>query len=760
MLWNGAGGGKVRAPGLTGDGSVMLPIGSIAGQPRFGGLPSQSALSLPQSGDSAAHRTAETMSTRPRLRLLITFVVFALGVSGTIGSPASAANAGQISGIINGSRLTLDLFLASGATPVASIRDHGGFAGIEGLEGDYAFNDVEPGVYHLRVTGATSLTHWHGGTSDRSTAANITVEPGGIATVNHDARLRPIFRASIGVPGVSYPSVTLLRLVGDELVETPRTMTWSSSTEVTIHPDAEGTFIASVRVWDNNGYPYYSGDVFNRSAASTLAGSSGVRVEFAIQAPRKATLGARLANVNGGSVYGRLSAFILEQGEIVPLTPRFSPSAAEPSSQISVPADLPVTLRAEPPSGSSDGFQPTWLGNVASPDLAAYRTLVANELRATDVIRMPGGRTAVGVMQDSAGISQPNAVVRAVDKSGQVVSEGVTDSDGEFELPHLPSQGRGDPFGIFISGEGFLSGYIADPLTDDPAEAAPMWLNATVNAITVTFSEERSIVAVNPPVLLGENVRGSRLTLSPGDWTNDPELSFKWWRTTAGVSGQTLVQEGPATDYDIGEDQPLGSTYRVEVLAQRAGYGSARVFAQTQLPLVAFAVIKPITYEGSLVPGQTLYAVPPEFNVNPESIEYIWSPTGSGATSYTLTTADVGMPVVLTAVGVRGSATAQSRYTSPGVVKAISRLVVKAKSPKPKRVKLRVRLLTPGAFNPGGFITISRGSKVVATSRVPTRGDLVELLRSPKGKRTFKVEYSGSPSALPSLSSVRVRVQR
>ncbi|MBO9522640.1 MAG: carboxypeptidase regulatory-like domain-containing protein [Nocardioidaceae bacterium] len=195
------------------------------------------------------------------------------------------------------------------------------------------------------------------------------------------------------------------------------------------------------------------------------------------------------------------------------------------------------------------------------------------------------------------------------------------------------------------------------------------------------------------------------------------------------------------------------------------GSGGARTGINAKLtnqlePRVAPAI------SGKPLVGQTLTASTGTWNVTANNdYLYQWyrgvTPVGTGA-SYKLTTADVGskISVKVTAWHFQMTGSASSAATAP--VKRPSVIGLTATSPKSRTVKLVVKVAGTGLANPGGTVTIKRGTTVVKSSVAVVNGvATITLAKQPAGARTYQAFYSGTSGVAAGVSPKRtVTVKR
>jgi hypothetical protein len=186
----------------------------------------------------------------------------------------------------------------------------------------------------------------------------------------------------------------------------------------------------------------------------------------------------------------------------------------------------------------------------------------------------------------------------------------------------------------------------------------------------------------SPPTISGAAQQGQTLTASPGSWSGTQPISYGYeWRRCDSAGGSCAAIAGAtASSYTLtGAD--VGSTLRVAVTGSNSAGSATAVSAATavvQAAAVPPANTSPPTNSGAAQQGQTLTASPGSWSgTQPISYGYEWrrcdsaggscaAIAGATASSYTLTSADVGstLRVAVTGSNSAGSATAVSAPTA------------------------------------------------------------------------------------------------
>jgi hypothetical protein len=187
-------------------------------------------------------------------------------------------------------------------------------------------------------------------------------------------------------------------------------------------------------------------------------------------------------------------------------------------------------------------------------------------------------------------------------------------------------------------------------------------------------------VNVSPPMISGSAQEGQTLTASPGSWTGVPPLSYayQWQRCDSGGAGCVDIAGETSSSYAL-VSADVGSTVRVAVTASNsAGSGTATSAATAVVPAAPPVNTALPTISGTARDGELLTATRGTWTGTPPlAYAYQWRRcdsggngcvdiTGATATTYRLTSPDVGatIRVVVTTSGSGGTASASSTATA------------------------------------------------------------------------------------------------
>ncbi|MFL6108915.1 MAG: carboxypeptidase regulatory-like domain-containing protein [Marmoricola sp.] len=160
---------------------------------------------------------------------------------------------------------------------------------------------------------------------------------------------------------------------------------------------------------------------------------------------------------------------------------------------------------------------------------------------------------------------------------------------------------------------------------------------------------------------------------------------------------------------------------------------------------------------GSAVVGKTLTASTGTWNLSVgNAYKVTWlrgsTPVGTGLT-HVVTAADVGSHLTAQVDAVHEQLTGQALSAPTAAVKRPSATSLTATSPSSKTVKFVVKITGTGLSNPGGKVTIKRGTTIVKSNVSVVNGVATFSVGSqPSGKRTYRAYYSGTTSVLASNS--------
>ncbi|GAA3531764.1 hypothetical protein AFL01nite_20610 [Aeromicrobium flavum] len=178
---------------------------------------------------------------------------------------------------------------------------------------------------------------------------------------------------------------------------------------------------------------------------------------------------------------------------------------------------------------------------------------------------------------------------------------------------------------------------------------------------------------------------------------------------------------------------------------------------------------------GQPVIGETLRATNGSWNVPEASVDLGWLRDGrvvGHGSSYKLTAADMGSRISVEAVATESEylwAKARSPQVGPvrsaevkvkPAAKKAATLKVKAKAGRKKAtVAVTIRAAGVRASKIDGKVTIYLKGKKLRTVKVKNGKAKLGITRQKKGKRTYKVRYSGNSLVKPGAKSLKIRIR-
>ncbi len=232
------------------------------------------------------------------------------------------------------------------------------------------------------------------------------------------------------------------------------------------------------------------------------------------------------------------------------------------------------------------------------------------------------------------------------------------------------------------------------PVADDVGHALAVLVTATVGSSTqAAFSVATDAIVAPPPLaptapltVTGTAQVGQRLTGAAGTWTGTEPISFhyQWYRCDTAGAHCASVHGATAATYRL-TAKDAGQTIGLTVTATDGTGTKQPAYASLIGPVGAssatLAATAQPTLTGSAVQGQTLTVVAGSWSKAPASTTYAWERcnangrlctpiAGATATSYAITSADVGHAIVAVATVHAGSATATAFSTASAAAKA------------------------------------------------------------------------------------------
>lgn len=285
---------------------------------------------------------------------------------------------------------------------------------------------------------------------------------------------------------------------------------------------------------------------------------------------------------------------------------------------------------------------------------------------------------------------------------------------------------------------------------------------STSNAIAAVTGD--ALVAVYPPVIVGEPRMGVTLGVTPGAWPEAPRLTYQWFRDGTPISRATQAT------YKLTADDVDHDVHVVETAAQSGRTsGTSASEPVTVDPAGTMVATAAPTLSGTPRVGERLTATTGTWS-NPGSYTYRWQRNGAtipGATSsrYTLVAADAGRRVQVVVIA---AASGWTPGTSPSAAMTIAKqpstttlTLSRTRATTRQRVTATVRISAVGLTSPGGTVTFYDGTRKLVAKALGTATTVrvtLPLLRA--GAHTIKAVYSGGAQVGGSSKAVRLTITR
>lgn len=305
------------------------------------------------------------------------------------------------------------------------------------------------------------------------------------------------------------------------------------------------------------------------------------------------------------------------------------------------------------------------------------------------------------------------------------------------------------------------------PTAADTGKAISLRSTATRSGYATATSESPptgpvaagSITRVAKPTITGSPEVGQVLSVVPGQWSPEPEVTSYRWRADgewlgAAMNGRSLTLT----------KEMVGKTISVVEVTKRTGYAQVANASPGLGPVVAgvVEVVEPFAASGAPRYGETLTFAPGSWTPPDATATYAWSRDGVvvpevvGST-YLLGAADVGRRITVEATVARERYQSAVETADFGVVTTPSTVTLRAGGRKRGAVA-RVRVAAPGASSPTGTVWARVGKHVVRGTIVDGYAELI-LTGLGKGPKTVFVVYAGDGVVEPGRTTGTVTVK-
>lgn len=606
--------------------------------------------------------------------------------------------------------------------------------------------DLPAGTYKLElVSDALDAHQWYAGANltaaDESGASAVTVGSNAdLGTITFPVRkLTVTVQDENGQPvpnaGVSYGT-------------DPGTLVENSKT------NAQGVAVLRDRPTDQDLYLQAADDAFDPSSVQTVSADTA-DAPVTLTMTRRATISGKVTGV-GGTGLGLVSvaAFNTVTQEL-----QGTPALTDAQGNFTitgVPAGDDVSLLY---TDTVEQYAPAyWHDETDAADADTFSVTANVPISGNDaqlsLNPAPSGiADLAGVVKGAGGAPLPNVVVQAT-RNGVVKGSARTGRDGRYTFTSLTSgayqvhyQWAGGQPGALPYVDQWNAGSAA-PLTIT-ADAAGADRNVTLQqygAISGSLTDSANLpvdgatvtaVDVDGDEFAADASTGSyRVAVPPGQYrlrfsgpVSGPFITQYWNRAASLVTSKTVSAGSGATTGGINAKL----TQNLESLA---------------LPTVT----------GAALVGTTLTASTGSWNLAAgNGYAYTWlrgtTPVGSAAT-YKLTAADAGARISVKVVASHGALSGMATSLQTAAVKRVSTTKVTGTSPTKKVVKVTVTVSVAGVANPGGTLTIKRGTTTVKTKVAVVNGKAVVTLKAqPTGKQAYTAVYAGTALVAGSTSA-------
>lgn len=289
-------------------------------------------------------------------------------------------------------------------------------------------------------------------------------------------------------------------------------------------------------------------------------------------------------------------------------------------------------------------------------------------------------------------------------------------------------------------------------------------INVLTDSLPIPAAPEQQLGATSQPALAGTAKVGRTITVSDPRWNTDGvQHAYQWLRDGAPITAATTAAY-------LLTPADLGRAVTATVTGTKHGFTSATVDTDPVTPAVGDAIVPSLQprLTGTPAPGQTLTATPGTWGTGETpTFGYQWLRDGtvlaglSGAT-YVVTAADLGRTLALRVTATRAAYAPGVFTTAPVTVpKAATSTTARARKATVRQGRPAVLkvVVDAGSIDPDGTVTVTEGSRTVATVAVPTGQRTIRIKKLEPGRHTFSVSYTGSDTTAASTAKqVRVKV--
>lgn len=175
----------------------------------------------------------------------------------------------------------------------------------------------------------------------------------------------------------------------------------------------------------------------------------------------------------------------------------------------------------------------------------------------------------------------------------------------------------------------------------------------------------KTLTATPVPKISGTVAVGKKLTAVPGVWSPTPvTLKYQWLRNGVAISTATA-----STFTLTATDQ--GKKITLKVTGSKTGYTTAAKTSASTVLVAKGTLVAPVPkISGTVAVGKKLTAVPGVWSPAPVSLKYQWLRNGGSistatASTYTLTTTDLGKKITLKVTGTKTGYNTAAKTSAP-----------------------------------------------------------------------------------------------
>ncbi|WP_214058516.1 carboxypeptidase-like regulatory domain-containing protein [Nocardioides aquaticus] len=438
-------------------------------------------------------------------------------------SAAVAADSATIAGT-----LTRTSGAGSPSTTVAVTRPDGTMVASTSTAGDgtYSVGSLPAGDYRLKFTGTGLITQWYGGGEDIASGTIVTVGDGESATAPAVIRQGGVITGSmLNADGTTFSATVTAQgpYQGAPAATTRGSYTLRLNTEEPVKVRADLNDTRKFDIWAGEAFSEETSPAVQVDAEQTL---SGIDLRY----PEVGRLLGKVTNSFDAPLDGSAQAYALDRGQVVPLSNSESRAGKTQDYSLTVPANVPVTVKSEPMRNNfGEAYEGAFLGGGALPEDATFLTVAKDEARYGVDVALQGGKAISGYVTDQSDVAIEGVTVTAFQGS-RVVSRGTTSASGYYILPGIGYISLGD-VQVRFTGETIVEQWYAGAATQSEATTVTTFGSFGSNKnVALEYLPEYRLVNVAPPTIAGSVTPSGWVEAVPGEWNKKPtSREFSWY---------------------------------------------------------------------------------------------------------------------------------------------------------------------------------------------------------------------------------------